>query len=165
MFACMYSIHMHVWAVLFGSAPVQKSAKSLGVAVNPFCRRLIALIALALYSGFSRKGTSVTSWVIHLHSSSPLFFPQDTSGGRGMSYLPQTTLQGQGLDDISWNKAAENTEHRRVCWWGCKWAMPVTESRLQNTKFQNVSSVKNEVANSGHISISCSFSNWIKHGL
>lgn len=30
--------------------------------------------------------------------------------GREGSYLPQTTLQGQGLDDISWNKAAESAE-------------------------------------------------------
>ncbi|TNN78604.1 Contactin-3 [Liparis tanakae] len=37
-------------------------------------------------------------------------------GGReGESYLPQTTLQGRGLDDISWNKAAESAEQTGSC--------------------------------------------------
>lgn len=51
MFECMF-----IWADLFGSAPVQKGAKSFGVAVNPFCWRVIALIVLAVYSGFSSSG-------------------------------------------------------------------------------------------------------------
>lgn len=131
-------------------APIQKHAKSREVAVNPFCWRLIALIALVLHSGFSRKGTSVTSWAIHLHSSSPVFFvcvcvvflcgrPVEREG---MSYLPQTTLQGRGLDDISWNKAAESAEWGRSCWWVCKWAVSGAESSLQNTPFQYVTSRK-----------------------
>lgn len=60
----------------------------------------------------------------------------------GMSYLPQTTLQGRGLDDISWNKAAESAEWGRSCWWVCKWAVSGAESSLQNTPFQYVTSRK-----------------------
>lgn len=107
--------------------------------MNPFCWRLIALIALALHSGSSGKGTSVTSWVIHLHSSSPLFSAGD-QWREWMSYLPQTTLQGRGLDDISWNKAAESAEQSRSCWWVCKWAVSATESSLKNIPFQYVTS-------------------------
>lgn len=128
-------------------APIQKHAKSWEAALNPFCWRLIALIALALHSGFSRKGTSVTRWAIHLHSSSPVFFCEwfffvGDQWREGMSYLPQTTLQGRGLDDISWNKAAESAEWSRSCWWVCKWAVSGAESSLQNTPFQYVTSRK-----------------------
>ncbi len=59
-----------------------------------------------------------------------------------MSYLPQTTLQGRGLDDISWNKAAESAEQSRSCWWVCKWAVSAMESSLKNTPFQYVASRK-----------------------
>lgn len=51
-----------------------------------------------------------------------------------MSYLPQTTLQGRGLDDISWNKAAESAEQSRSCWWACKWAVSAVESGLKKRK-------------------------------
>lgn len=141
LYACTVCLCTHFWAGRFGYAPVQKGAKSKDVAVNPFCWRLIALIALALLSGFGRKGTSVTSWVIHLHSSSPLFSAAD-QWREGMSYLPQTTLQGRGLDDISWNKAAESAEQSRSCWWVCKWAVSAVESSLKNTLFQYVTGRK-----------------------
>lgn len=124
---------VHVWAGLHGYTTVQKGAKSLEVAVNLFCWRLIALIALALQSGSSRKGTCVTSWIIHLHSSSLvfLFFLVGHRQKEGMSYLPQTTLQGRGLDDISWNKAAERAEQSRSCWSGWERALPATHTSLQ----------------------------------
>lgn len=102
-----------MWRYTCSGACIIKGGRGVCV-VNPFCSRLIGLIALPLHCGFRRRGASVTSWVIHLHSSSS-FFLQETSrggevGGVGLSYLSQTTLQGPGLDDISWNKAAENAE-------------------------------------------------------
>lgn len=88
--ACMYKC-VHVWASLFIYAHGQKGANSWEAALIPFCWRLIALIALALHRGFCGKGTSVTSWVIHLHSSSPPTTPPSSyfssrrplQGGRG----------------------------------------------------------------------------------
>ncbi|KAG7243001.1 hypothetical protein INR49_016767 [Caranx melampygus] len=44
----------------------------------------------------------------------PKMSPWGDQQREGMSYLPQTTLQGRGLDDISWNKAAESAEQSRI---------------------------------------------------
>lgn len=102
------------------------AAAKMQIAVEPFCWRLIALIAFVLHLCFSGKWTSVSSWVIHLHSSSQLFFiyiflylflPRNSvvvAVGAGQGWmggsLPQTTLRGAGLDDISWNKAAREPQ-------------------------------------------------------
>lgn len=99
-------------------APIQKHAKSREVAVNPFCWRLIALIALVLHSGLSRKGTSVTSWAIHLHSSSPVFFVcvcvffvWETSGEGGNVLSTPDNPAGRRF---RWHQLEQSSWERRV---------------------------------------------------
>lgn len=71
-----------MWRYTCSGACIIKGGRGVCV-VNPFCSRLIGLIALPLHCGFRRRGASVTSWVIHLLSSNPFFCRRPAEVGVG----------------------------------------------------------------------------------